>query len=170
MKLPKLVKGTHLDWTRFWNQFEAEIDTVNILQIAKFSYLKETLHPNVRSSIDSLPFSSKVYERAKNILQSKYGKSSEVINTHVQEIMGLPVVNETNPKIIHEFYSKLVTHVQALETMGKRNMINGYVRTVLDCLLGIRSDIVRHANNWQEWEFPQFVTPLEKWTQKKPNI
>ena len=44
-------------------------------------------------------------------------------------------------------------------------MINGYVRTVLDRLPGIRSDIVRNDDNWQEWEFPQFVTALEKWTQ-----
>ena len=40
-KLQKLViikfKGTHLDWTRFWNQFEAGIDTANIPQITKFS-------------------------------------------------------------------------------------------------------------------------------------
>lgn len=46
--------------------------------------------------------------------------------------MGLPVVNETNQKNIHEFYSKPVTQVGALETMGKPNKINGYVRTVLD--------------------------------------
>ena len=56
------------------------------------------LDPNVRSSI-----SSEGYEPAKNILKSKYGKSSEVINAHVQEIMGLPVVNGKNPKMIHEF-------------------------------------------------------------------
>ena len=51
VKLPKLVItkfiGTHLDWTRFWNQFEAEINTTNIPQITKFSYLKEMVHPNV---------------------------------------------------------------------------------------------------------------------------
>ena len=92
-------------------------------------------HPNVRSSIDSLPFSREGYERAKNILKSKYDKSSEVINVHVQ---GLPVVNGTNPKIFREFYSKLVTHVHALGTMGKLNMFNGYVRTVVDRLPGIR--------------------------------
>ena len=163
-------KGTHLDWTWFWNRFEAEIDTANIPQITKFSYLKEMLHPNVRSSIDidSLPFSGEDYEQARNILKSKYGKSSEAINAHVQEIVGLPVVNGTKPKIIHEFYSKLVTHVQALETMGKLNMINGYVRTVLDRLPGIRSDIVTNDDRQQEWEFPQFVTALEKWTQRNP--
>ena len=59
------------------------------------------LNPNVRLSIDSLPFLSERYERAKNILKSKYGKISDVSNVHVQEIMGLPVVNGTNPKIIH---------------------------------------------------------------------
>ena len=151
-KLPKLVitkfKGTH--WKRFWNKFEAEIDTANISQITRFSYLREMLQPNIHLSIDSLPFSSEGYKRAKNILKSKHGKSREVINADVQEIMGQTVVNGTNPKIIHEFYSKLVTHVQALETMGKLNMINGYVRTVLDCLPGIRSNIVRHEDNWQE--------------------
>ena len=31
--------------------------------------LKEILHPNVRSSIDSLPYSSEGYERTKNILK-----------------------------------------------------------------------------------------------------
>ena len=43
-KLPKLVitkfQGTHLDWTRFWNQYETEIDKSNITQVAKLSYLR----------------------------------------------------------------------------------------------------------------------------------
>ena len=48
------------------------------------------LPANVRSSIDSLPFSNEGYEPAKSILKLKYSKSSEVIIAHVQEIMGLP--------------------------------------------------------------------------------
>ena len=40
-KLPKLTitkfQGTHLDWLRFWNQFETEIT-----QVAKFSYLSKS--------------------------------------------------------------------------------------------------------------------------------
>ena len=89
-----------------------------------------------------------------------------MISAHVQEIMKLPVVNGTNPKIIHDFYFKLVTHVQALETMGKLNIIN--VGTVLDRLPAIRLDIVRNNDSWQEWEFPQFATTLENGTQRNP--
>ena len=40
-KLPMLVitkfQGTHLDWVRFWGQFETEIDKANLSQVAKFS-------------------------------------------------------------------------------------------------------------------------------------
>ena len=65
-----------------------------------------------------------------------------------------------------EFYSKLVTHAPALKKMGKLNVINKYVRTVLDRLPGMGSDIVRN-DNWQECEFTQFFTTLEKWTLKE---
>ena len=99
-------QGTHLDWQRFWGQFEAEIDKPNIGQLAKFSYLKELLVPKVRAVIDGLPFNSEGYTRAKNILMTKYGKPSEVANAHIQCIMGLPVITGTNPTRINEFYDK----------------------------------------------------------------
>ena len=88
VKLPKLVitkfQGTHIDWQRFWGQFEAEIDKSGIGQVAKFSYLKQLLVPKVRAVIDGLPFNREGYTRAKNILMTKYGKPSEVANAHIQ--------------------------------------------------------------------------------------
>ena len=45
MKLPKLVitkfDGTHFDWSRFWNQFERQIDKCDLPQVSKFSYLQQ---------------------------------------------------------------------------------------------------------------------------------
>ena len=47
VKTPKLIiskfQGTHLDWYRFWNQFEAEIDRAKIDPVTKFVYLKELI-------------------------------------------------------------------------------------------------------------------------------
>ena len=68
MKLLKLTittfQGTHLDWLRFWNQFETEIT-----QVTKFSYLKELLNiPKTRSVVDGLPCNTEGYERTKAIL------------------------------------------------------------------------------------------------------
>ena len=172
VKLPKLYitkfNGTHLDWFRFWNQFESDIEKSELSPVSKFSYLKELVSPKVRSLIDGLPFTTEGYTRAKNILEKKYGKPSEVANAHVQNIMSLPHIHNSNPYKIHEFSEKLLSSVQALETMGKIKEINGYVRLTLDKLQGIRADLVRTDDDWQDWKFPQLVEALEKWTSRNP--
>ena len=170
MKLTKLpitkFKGTSLDWMRFWNQVTTEIDSTKIAGVSKFLYLKELLDPKVKPLIDGLPSTSEGYERAKNILQATFGKTSEVSTAHVRGIIDLPTVNGSNPAKIHDFFEKLVTHVQAVETMGKLKTINGYVWLLLDRLHGIRSDLVRDDVNLTNWELPHLVEALRLWTER----
>ena len=136
-------EGTHLDWFRFWNQFETEIDKVEIGTISKFSYLKEFLVPKMRALIDGLPFTPEGYARPKSILLAKFGKPSEVAVAHMQCITSLHVVSNSNRNKIHEFYEKLFVSVQALDTMHKLRDIKGYVRLTLNKLTAIRVDLVR---------------------------
>ena len=74
LQLEAKIEGTALDWFWFWNQFITEIDQVQMSTISKFSYLKKLLVSKVRLWIDWLPFTSKDYTRAKQILTSRYGK------------------------------------------------------------------------------------------------
>ena len=106
-----------------------------------------------------MPINSEGYTRAKNILMTKYAKPRAVANAHIQCIMGLSVIRETNPTRINEFYEKLVTNIQTLESMAKKKVLEG----MLDVLPGIKSDLVRLDDNWQEWRFPQLVEALKKW-------
>ena len=171
-KLPKLViskfSGELTDWPRFWNQFEAEIDLSEVAAVTKLSYLKELVNPKVKTAIDGLPFTTQGYQRAKNILKSKYGQMSEIVNVYVQNIMALPIITGSHPKKVREFYEKLLFNVQSLETLGKLKEINGYVRMSIDKLQGIRGDLVRTDDNWREWGFPKFVEALKKWTERNP--
>lgn len=172
VKLPKLViskfEATHLDWQRFWGQFESEIDKSTLSAVAKFSYLKELVGSKAKVCIEGLPFTSEGYERAKSILKTKYGKPSEVANAHIQAIMSLPIIHQCNVQKVHEFYEKLTTNVQSLETMGKLKEINGYVRLTLDKLPSIRADLVILDDDWQEWNFGQLLESLRKWTERNP--
>ena len=124
--------------------------------------------PKVRVLVDGLAFNTEEYERAKVILKTKFGKPSEVTNSHIQCIMSLPIITQNNVIKIHDFYEKHVTHSQALDTMGKLKKINGYVRMTLDKLPAIRADLVRVDDDWQEWEFGQFIEALRKWTDRNP--
>ena len=67
-------KGTHLDWQRFWNQFEVEIDKTSISQISLFSCLDEMVVPKMRLTHDGLPLQKEGHERAKEILRCKKRK------------------------------------------------------------------------------------------------
>ena len=117
-KLPKLViskfSGELTDWPRFWNQYEAEIDLSEVAAVTKFSYLKDLVNPKVKTAIDGLPFTTEGYQRAKNILKSKYGQMSEIVNAYVQNIMALPMITGSHPKKIHEFYEKGQTPFQVI--------------------------------------------------------
>ena len=161
VKLSKLAitkfEGTHLDWFRFWNQFEAEIDKAEISAISKFPYLREFLVPKLRALIDGLPFTPEGYARTKSILLAKFGKPSETDAAHIQCITSLPVVSNSNPNKIHKFYEKLIVSVRALDAMHKLKDIKGYVRLTLNKLPLIRTDLVRLDDEWKEWDFPKLL-------------
>jgi len=180
-KLPKLsitvFNGTLLDWHRFWSQFSTQIDErKSISSVTKLSYLRELISPKSRIIIDGLPFTTEGYARAKAILCEKYGRDCEVSNAHIQAILSLPTITthgRGNPGFaelskVHEFYEKLLTNVQTLDTMGKLDEIKGYVRMTLDKLPDIRSDLVRLDDDWQKWNFRQLLESLRKWVNRNP--
>ena len=152
-KLPELkitkFNGDVSTWLTFWNKFEAEIDKSDLAPTTKFAYLKEMLESQIRAEVDGLPFSIEGYERAKTILQSEYGKQSEIVNSYIRNIMNLPVITSNKPSQVHEFYKTLLFNVQSLETLGKLQDVKGNVRFVIDKLKGIRSDLVRGQGGWQ---------------------
>lgn len=81
-------------------QFTETIDKTNIAPITKFTYLCELLDPKIKSVVDSLPFTSEGYNRAKAILEERFGKESEIVKSSIKEIMELPYILNANPKKI----------------------------------------------------------------------
>ena len=126
------------------------------------------LEPKIHLLVEGLPFNTDGYTSVKNILTSRYGKIIEVVKDHVQATMTFPIVHRSNPICICEFYEKLQTHVQSLETVRKLNAIKVYVRNTLDKLPQIRSDLVRLDGEWQQWYFPKLTNALRRWVQRNP--
>ncbi len=67
-----------MDWQRFWGQFTESIEKSGLASIAKFSHLRELLGDKVKFEVQSQPFTPEGYNRAKAILEEKYGKESEI--------------------------------------------------------------------------------------------
>jgi len=172
VKLPKPVitkyNGALESWLTFWNKFEAEIDKTDLPAVTKFAYLKELVEPRVRKGIDGLPFTSEGYQRAKHILKTNYGQTSEIINAYVENILGLPVISGSNPAKIHDFYETLLYNVQSLETLGKTSECKALVRGILNKLPGIKAELVQGKPDWQTWDFTQLINALRAWKEIHP--
>ena len=136
--------------------------------VTKFAYLKELVESKIRAGIDGLPLTTEGYSRAKGILESECGKTSEIVNAYVQNILELPVVKGANPNEVDKFYKTLLYNVQSLEILGKLERVNGMTRSMLDKLPGIKSDLVRGKEGWQDWGLAQLVTALKLWREINP--
>ena len=97
------------------------------------------------------------------MLKSKYGKDSEVANAHIQALISLSTITSSNPYKSNEFYEKLVTHIQALDTMAKLKEIKGYVRLTPGKLSSIKSDLVRTDDRWHDLDFEELTKELSNW-------
>ena len=171
-KLPKLIisqfDGSHMDWPRFWGQFTENIEKSSIAPVTKFAYLRELLAPKIRHTVEALPFTAEGYNRAKSILQDKFGKESEIVKAYTREILELPTIHGVSPKIIHDFSEKLTYCVQALETLKRLDGVNGAVSMTLDKVPGIRGDLVRTDPAWEKWDFVKLVEALSQWCRRNP--
>ena len=68
----------------------------------------------------------------------------------------------SNPNKIPVFYEKLIASVPALDTMHKLRDIKGYLRLTLVKSPGIRADLVKLDDEWQELDFPKLAESLRK--------
>lgn len=96
-----------------------QIDKTELVFVTKFAYLQELLEPKARVDIDGLPLNTEGYEKAKNIIKVEYGKTSEVVNAYVNNILQLPTVTNADPNKVNSFCKTLLFNVQSLETLGK---------------------------------------------------
>ena len=172
VKMPKLVitkfDGTPQDWMRFWGQFETQIDKSSAPDVTKFSYLKELVDSKVRNLIDGLPFTADGYQKAKDLLSRRFGKTSEVVGSYVRHILELPTIGERDVKKIHEFYKILLFNVESLQTLKSINKLDAAVRFTFEKLGVIKNELAMIDENWSEWSFVQFLEALEKWAINNP--
>lgn len=60
------------------------------------TYLFGFLGPKAKNRVEALPFTPEDYNRAKAVLQEKYGKNAEMVKTYEKEIMDLPTITNAN--------------------------------------------------------------------------
>ena len=173
-KLPELrvtqFKGTMSDWVRFENMFTTQVLNKGFSDEIKFGYLLEMVNSKVREKVANLKPGSEGLKIAWDRLKKEYGQTQTVINTHLEEIVNLPVLRSTSFNKIQDFYEKLSKNCDALLTLGEKEVLKGFVMTTLNKLQAIKSDIVRIDEKWETWEMHDLIENIYAWLRRnKPD-
>ena len=84
----------------------------------KFNLLKELVDETDHTVIENLPSDEAGYNRAKKLLEDKYGDTNEIMTAYMEQIAQLPTIHGVDLNKIHAFYAKLASCVHVLETMN----------------------------------------------------
>jgi len=169
-KLPKLkitpFKGTPTDWVRFENMFVTQVHNRSISAEEKFGYLLEMVSANVRARIANLKPGEVGYKVAWERLKAEYGQDKLVVNSHLEEIMNLPIVKGSNYLKVQEFDETVSRNHDALLTLGEADILRGFVMSTLNKLPHVRPDIVRTDDNWEDWNMETLINNLQAWLRR----
>ena len=88
------------------------------------------------------------------------------MNARREEIVNLPVVKGSNYLKIQEFYESVSRNYDTLLSMGKADMLRGFVMSTLNKLPQVRPDIVRTDENWENWDMEALINNLQQWLKK----
>ncbi|XP_045028551.1 uncharacterized protein LOC123471380 [Daphnia magna] len=138
-KLPKRqikpFKGDVLEWTAFWEGYNAAVHESAIPAVQKFGYLKDYLKGEAQLCVENLELTDANYTVAVNLLKTMYGKPDVLIEAHTHKLATLqPVKDIADTAALRCFQLTIQSHINALETLG-------VARTSHGCLLG--SSILR---------------------------
>ena len=135
VKLPKLSLpkffGDVLQWQSLWDQFTAVIDSSDIPDISKFSYLSSLLEGEGKQSIQGLSITSQHYQSARQILTDQFGRKERIIFTHIQTLLNMPVMNKCSVSNVWKLSDDLQSHTRSLEAIGICGTQYGVILTPL---------------------------------------
>ncbi|CAG9786465.1 unnamed protein product [Diatraea saccharalis] len=121
LNLPKLEIRKFDDnpkkWLSFWSQYKKIHEDQTIDAETKFQYLTQAMthESKARCFVNSYPPTEENYAKVIHTLKERYGKDDMLIKIYVRELLKL--VNTNSKMLLSDFYDKITTNLQILESL-----------------------------------------------------
>ena len=119
VRLPKLelpkFGGDVLEWSTFWEQYEAAVDNSDLPEVSKFVYLRSLLVGEARKCVEGLAVVKENYDIACKALKDRFARPSQIIFAHIDKLLKLGLADGGDLKSVQD---TLLLHVRSLERLG----------------------------------------------------
>ena len=117
IELPKFG-GDCLEWTPYWECFEAAVHRTTLSDVNKFTYLKSILYGDAAKVIEGLALTAAHYTTAVELLKKRYGRTDLLVVTHVQALLGMETLKNGDIAKLRGLMDQLRKHVRSLEALN----------------------------------------------------
>ncbi len=116
----KPFKGDILEWTPFWESFNAAIHSSKIAAVQKFDYLKQYLQGETFLCVENLELNDTIYQKAIDELKRMYRKPEVLIEAQLHKLNTLQPVKDMSAGIsaLRSLQLRLQSHINAHQTLG----------------------------------------------------
>uniref|UniRef100_A0A1Y1MFQ3 CCHC-type domain-containing protein n=1 Tax=Photinus pyralis TaxID=7054 RepID=A0A1Y1MFQ3_PHOPY len=121
-QVPQLPQfsGAHHDWQRFHDDFMTMVYNNNSLSNNdKFNCLKNCLAGELAEIIACLPDAQANFTTVWEILKARFENRKIIVNSHLKEIVDLPVLSKVSHTFIKNLHNTFLKNVSALESLGE---------------------------------------------------
>ena len=122
-KLPKRqikpFKGDILEWTPFWESYNAAVHQSTIPDVEKFGYLRYYLKEEAQLCVENLELTDANYAVAIATLRRTYGNQDVLIDAHMNKLDSLTQIKDaSDTSALHCFQLSIQSHINALVNLG----------------------------------------------------
>ena len=165
--LPKLqlprFNGNALHFLSFRDKFNAAVnDDKSLAPVEKLQYLTQ-LSGDAAQLIEGLPLTNASYDKAMELLETRYGKPYVLVSAYLDAIMCLEAPS-ADASSLRTFYDNLTAYLRGLHSLGEIQSVSS------NLLLNIVKQKLPHQvqtqlyrdNNFQSWDITRLMQALLK--------
>ncbi|XP_076299583.1 uncharacterized protein LOC143218334 [Lasioglossum baleicum] len=181
--LPKIqipsFDGNLINWFSFYDTFKSLVhENVDLPNVQKFHYLKNSLRGEISSIVASLSASSENYLVAWDMLQKRCDRPRQLIQAHLKQLFDLPEIIRDTPANLRKLAEQAQVHVNALK--GLNQPINSWDQILIFIIVKKVDKTTRRAwerklENDELPTFQKFIDFIntqargEEWESEKSN-
>ncbi|XP_017471613.1 PREDICTED: uncharacterized protein LOC108362964 [Rhagoletis zephyria] len=157
LHIPKF-SGNYTEWPDFFSMFNTVVhQDVDLTRIEKFQHLRSSLRDAALDTIRSLEISDQNYDKAIDLLKSRFDNKRLNFQAHIRDIVQLKRVEGDSVAKLRELSDNVNAHLRALQTMGTKEQI-------ADCMLIQLVSQKLDVASRTKWEEEAPVNEIPTWS------
>ena len=167
VKLAKLqlptFDGNPVTWSNFWDIFETSVHNRSDLNSVNKFYLKGQLRGIAYDHVDGFASNNDNYNKAVNLLKSKFGKPHKIVSAHLSSLFDLPSPSGT-AQSLNQFRANYESHLRSLKALNKDVDQAGFVfaELLMEKLPNSTRDNLNRSYKKDFWNLKDFREALDK--------